>query len=136
MGILDQVVAALGTSAESGRSGTGLMATVQGVLGTDAAQGMSGLMQKFEAAGLANVIQSWIGTGANLPISPDQLQSVLGAAHLDQLAQSAGLNKDQLLANLSQTLPGVIDTLTPGGQMPASDTVERVLKHFNGGATS
>ena len=48
--------------------------------------GVSGLVAQFEQQGLGNVVQSWIGKGPNLPISPDQLNKVLGSATVQQMA--------------------------------------------------
>jgi len=61
---------------------------------------------------------SWVSTGQNLPVSPDQLGSVLGDDLLGQLSQSTGMNGGDLLGQLSQVLPQVVDQLTPNGQMP------------------
>ena len=62
---------------------------------------------------------SWIGTGQNLPISPEQLQEVLGQGKLAQIAQSIGLQPEQVSAQLSQLLPHVVDKVTPDGKIPA-----------------
>jgi uncharacterized protein YidB (DUF937 family) len=65
------------------------------------------------------VIQSWIGNGANLPISADQLTRVLGSPQVQQMAQQAGLNPQELSGALAQILPHIVDHLTPNGQIPA-----------------
>jgi uncharacterized protein YidB (DUF937 family) len=134
MALINQILSAL-TNANA--QGGGVSPTAASPIASVIAQlvggqsgDLNGLVQKFEAAGLANVVQSWIGTGANLPIHADQLQQALGAEHLSQLAQSAGLNKDQLLQQLSAALPGVIDHLTPGGQIPAAGTLGSILSQF------
>jgi uncharacterized protein YidB (DUF937 family) len=136
MSIINQILGALtGGSAKAGAGATSspIAGVVEQLLGAQAGgQGLNGLVQKFEAAGLANVVQSWISTGANLPIKPEQLQQALGAEHLTQLAQTAGLNKDQLLQQLSKALPGVIDGVTPGGKMPSADMLGSLLGKFTG----
>ena len=136
MAFINQILGALqSANAQPGSAtpatGSPLANIVAQMLGGQAS-GLTGLVQKFEAAGLSNVIQSWIGTGANLPITAEQLQQALGAEHLSQLAQTAGINKDQLLQQLSAALPGVIDHLTPGGQMPTgAGALSSILGQFS-----
>jgi uncharacterized protein YidB (DUF937 family) len=136
MAIINQILGALTGAAKQGADASPatsapIAGIVEQLLGGQSG-GLGGLVQKFEAAGLANVVQSWIGTGANLPIKTEQLQQALGAEHLTQLAQTAGLNKDQLLQQLSAALPGVIDKVTPGGQMPSADMLGSLLSQFTG----
>jgi uncharacterized protein YidB (DUF937 family) len=135
MAFINQILGALkgvvtqGAAGATPAAGSPIAAVVAQLIGGQAGD-LNSLVQKFEAAGLANVVQSWIGTGANLPIHVDQLQQALGAEHLSQLAQTAGLNKDQLLQQLSAALPGVIDRLTPGGQIPAAGMLTSLLAQF------
>jgi uncharacterized protein YidB (DUF937 family) len=58
------------------------------------------------------------GTGQNLPIRPDQVESGLGSDLLSQLASRAGVAPDDAASGLSELLPGLIDQLTPGGKAP------------------
>jgi uncharacterized protein YidB (DUF937 family) len=64
------------------------------------------------------VINSWIGTGQNQAISPTQLRDALGQKTVNDLSRQAGAPQDDLLSQLSKYLPGVIDRLTPNGQLP------------------
>jgi uncharacterized protein YidB (DUF937 family) len=80
--------------------------------------GLQGMMDKFNQAGLGNVLNSWIGTGSNLSISGDQLASALGPDTLDKLAGQVGLDGSQLSDQLAQMLPGLVDKLTPHGTAP------------------
>jgi uncharacterized protein YidB (DUF937 family) len=83
--------------------------------------GLSGLLNQFNKAGLGNIVSSWIGTGHNMPISADQIRDALGGSHLGQLADSAGLSQDDAAQHLSEILPGLVDKLTPNGQLPQAD---------------
>jgi uncharacterized protein YidB (DUF937 family) len=80
--------------------------------------GLQGMMDKFNQAGLGHVLGSWIGTGSNLPISGDQLASVLGPDTLSKLAGQVGLDGSQLSGQLAEMLPGLVDKLTPHGTAP------------------
>jgi uncharacterized protein YidB (DUF937 family) len=81
--------------------------------------GLNGLVDKFNQAGLGDVVSSWIGSGANQPISADQLSGVLGQDVLGKAASQLGLDPSQLSGQLSSMLPGLIDKLTPQGAAPA-----------------
>jgi uncharacterized protein YidB (DUF937 family) len=62
-------------------------------------------------------VASWLGNGANLPVSVDQLRAALGDEHVRQLAASFGIPVDQLLAQLSQHLPAAVDQMSPNGTL-------------------
>ena len=80
--------------------------------------GLGGLLQQLTNAGHGDVANSWVGTGQNAPIQPTQLGSALGQTTVSELAQAAGMNEQELLAQLSRVLPGVVDKLTPAGRVP------------------
>jgi uncharacterized protein YidB (DUF937 family) len=82
------------------------------------AGGLADLVSSFTQGGLGDVVQSWIGTGQNLPISPDQLQQVLGGDTLAGLAKQLGLSQEDASQGLAGLLPQIVDQLTPQGQMP------------------
>lgn len=97
-----------------------MMSAITSMLSNDGAQGgLGGLVDKFQQAGLGDVIGSWVGTGANQPVSGDQLTQVLGGDTMADLARQMGLNPQDMASQLSNILPGVIDTLTPQGQAPS-----------------
>ena len=77
--------------------------------------GLGGLAEKFNQAGLGDVLGSWIGTGPNAPITGDQLGSVLGGDLMNQLATRLGMSE---AGQLAQGLPDLIDRLTPQGEAP------------------
>ena len=81
--------------------------------------GVQGIVAQLEKQGLGSTVQSWVGTGANQPISPDQVhQAFGGGGTLAQLAAKAGMNPQELAQKLSQVLPMAIDKLTPEGKIP------------------
>jgi uncharacterized protein YidB (DUF937 family) len=80
--------------------------------------GLNALVHKLEANGLGEVVHSWIGTGTNRPITPEQLQSALGSDWIQQIAARVGLSPDVISAHLSEILPKIIDRLTPAGELP------------------
>jgi uncharacterized protein YidB (DUF937 family) len=131
MGLLDSVIGALGQGA--GGSGGGgqqaaLMNAVMALLsengsgggaGAAGAAGLGGLVSKLQQAGLGDVVNSWISTGQNLPVSAGQLHAALGSDTLGPLARQLGLGEGDLASGLAALLPQVVDGLTPNGQMPS-----------------
>ncbi|KMO16505.1 YidB family protein [Methylobacterium platani] len=83
--------------------------------------GLDHLIDRFRQGGLGEMIESWIGPGHNRPIQPQQLAQALGPDTVDTLSRQTGLGRDDLLAQLAQVLPGVIDGLTPQGRRPNHD---------------
>lgn len=97
----------------SGQSG--MVQALLALLSHQGTGGFSGLVQLFEQQGLGHLVSSWIGTGQNLPVSAQQVESVLGHGRLAELAQKAGIPPEQASTMVASVLPGLIDHLTPGG---------------------
>ena len=116
MGLFDDLENKAASSMLGGSSNplaTGLLQMINNQPG-----GLPGLLQSFHEKGLGGLAASWVGTGQNLPISADQLQHVLGSDQVTQLAAKAGISPDTAGAALTRLLPGLVDRLTPNGQMP------------------
>jgi uncharacterized protein YidB (DUF937 family) len=79
--------------------------------------GVTGLADKFQKGGASEVFSSWVGTGANQAITPEQIQAVLGSDAVKDMATRMGINPAQASDFLARTLPGLVDQLTPQGQM-------------------
>ncbi|HME40994.1 MAG TPA: YidB family protein [Steroidobacteraceae bacterium] len=77
--------------------------------------GVQGIVTQLEQQGLGGTVRSWVGTGANLPITPDQIHQALGSDTVKQFAARLGMTPEDLAAKLSTVLPQAIDKLTPGG---------------------
>jgi uncharacterized protein YidB (DUF937 family) len=80
--------------------------------------GLSGLVGKLTSAGAGGAVNSWVGAGANQPIDPAHLGQALGPDVLSQLAARTGLTQQQLVEQLSQVLPRLVNNLTPNGRLP------------------
>jgi len=125
MGLLDGIL--------GGGSGSDPMAAIGGLLqGHDG--GLGGLVGAFEKAGLGQAAQSWVSSGANLPISAEQIQAVLGSGPVAQFAEKLGIDPQQAAGQLAQLLPQVVDHLTPNGAVPsgALGALEGLLDRFKG----
>jgi len=77
--------------------------------------GIQGIVAQLEQQGLGGTVRSWVGTGANQPITADQVHQAFGPDTMKQLAAKFGMTPEDLSAKLSKVLPQAIDKLTPGG---------------------
>jgi uncharacterized protein YidB (DUF937 family) len=77
--------------------------------------GIQGIVAQLEQQGLGGTVRSWVGTGANLPITADQIHQAFGSDTVKELAAKVGLSPQDLAAKLSAILPQAVDKLTPGG---------------------
>ncbi|HUM01513.1 MAG TPA: YidB family protein [Thermoanaerobaculia bacterium] len=120
MGLLDGILGRLSGNflggSSPGSSGKQLCQLALQVLQQNG--GLTGVLEKLKASGLAQQAESWVGTGANLPISPDQISKVLGGANLGELAAKLGLPAGTANVGLAEMLPRLIDQLTPQGRVP------------------
>jgi len=125
MGLLDNLLGNLSGSNTPGQSPLAAMA-LQLIQQNG---GLPGIIGKFEQGGLATQAGSWVGTGANLPITGSQVQQILGTGSIGQIAQQLGLSHGDASAGLAQVLPQLIDHLTPTGQVPAdhSELIKQAL---------
>jgi uncharacterized protein YidB (DUF937 family) len=96
--------------------GAGMVSVVSNVL--EQHGGLQGVVSQFEKNGLGPTVKSWVGTGPNQPISPEDVHKVLGPELLQQLSQKSGLSVPELAQKLSQVLPQAVDKLTPNGAIP------------------
>ena len=137
MGLLDGLLGGLmGGASDPRRGGGGL-----GGMGTAAIiavvlqllqrnGGLGGLLQQMQRSGLGAQGQSWVGTGQNMPISPDMLSQIFGPGQMDDIARQLGVSQDEAATTVAQTLPDVVDRMTPTGSIPddSDDLVARTLQ--------
>jgi uncharacterized protein YidB (DUF937 family) len=103
----------------------GLLGSVLG--GGALSGGLQDLLNQFRQNGQGDKAESWVSSGANKPVSPPELEQVLGEDRIQWLMQQTGLPRDQLLSGLSQELPGAVDKLTPNGRVPTETEAESLL---------
>ncbi len=105
MGLLDGLI--------GGAVGAEMVTVVNGLI--EKHGGVKGLVAQVQQQGLGPTIQSWVGNGENLPITPEQIHKALGSDTVQQLAAKLGIPPDQLAAKLSEILPQAVDKMTPNG---------------------
>lgn len=140
MGLLDSLLGGLmgggqgspqhGSGMAGGIGGAAIAAVVLQLL--QQSGGLQGLLQKMQQSGHGNEAQSWIGTGQNMPISPDMLSQIFGQGNLSQIANQLGMSRDEAASSVAQALPQVVDRMTPDGSIPEGDDdlVARTLREL------
>ncbi len=129
MGLLGDI---LGKLTGGGGSSNAVVDAIGGLLQNKDIGGLDGLVQKFTKGGLGDIVSSWVSTGANLPITPEQIQKGLGPTQISQMASQVGLSPEAMSNQLAKILPGVIDKLTPDGKVPAQDLLAQGLNMLKG----
>lgn len=94
--------------------------------------GLNGLVKKFTENGLGDAISSWVGTDQNQAVSGDQIAGAIGSEQIAAIAQKLGIGSDEAANGLAGLLPGIIDKLTPDGQVPDNDMLAQGLELLKG----
>lgn len=116
MGLMDLAGSLLGGASGGRNDMAGLVMALLEQQG-----GLEGLLGRMREGGLGDLASSWVGTGQNLPLNVEQLQSLLGNDTLQNLAAQAGLGRQEAAGGLAELLPQVVDRLTPQGQVPEGE---------------
>jgi uncharacterized protein YidB (DUF937 family) len=126
VGIFDDLVGKVADAVKGSKGQQrGLVEGVMGLLTSRKTGGLDGLMQAFNQQGLGDVISSWVGTGNNAAITPEQVQEVLGSDVIQQLAEKSGVSIDAAKAQLAELLPSLIDKVTPDGKIPEGGLLDK-----------
>jgi len=110
LGLGDVVKGALGQI-----EAAALPAVINAVLAKTQYHDLNGLVAALQSGGLNAQVQSWLGPGANLPVTEDQLKAVLGNTQVQEFARHLGLPVDQTLKLMAQYLPDIVDKASPHG---------------------
>lgn len=133
MGLLDSILGSVMGGGQQGGSNPLVQIAMQMLTqqGANGQSGLSDLVSKFQQGGLGQIADSWVGTGENMPVSPDQISQVLGSGKLAEIANQFGLSQDDVAGGLSKILPDMVNQATPNGQMPDStDFISNALSSF------
>lgn len=121
MGLLNSVLGALTGGHSNSGQGDGLRAVIA-ILADEGSGwqpgGLDGLVCRLQLGGLGEIVSSWVSTGHNLPVSPEQLHEALGGDWVTRFAHELEMQPGDALRSLSRLLPAVVDQLTPDGYLP------------------
>ncbi len=93
--------------------------------------GIQGVIEMFSKADAGNTARSWVDSGDNAQVSPQQVSAALGP-DIDKIAQRAGVPKEQAASGIAALLPQVVDSMTPGGELPSNDDLSSVINSVLG----
>ena len=104
----------------------GVLGNLGGV-GSVLSGGLRDLIERFKQNGQGQAADSWVKTGPNQPLGPDQLEQAIGSDVLTTLSQQTGLSREELLSRLTRELPAAVDKFTPQGRLPTEDEAARLI---------
>ena len=110
----------------------GLLGKLGGILsgataGNVLSGGLGGLIERFKQNGQGPAADSWVRTGPNQQLEPNQLEQAIGPDVLNTLSQETGLSRDELLTRLTRDLPAAVDKFTPEGRLPTEEEAARLI---------
>lgn len=121
MGLLDELT----SQVLGGRGGGSVPSTAsvtEAVLGMMQGHGgLGGLAQVFQQKGLGDVMNQWVSTGPNPPMTADQAHSVFGPSQIAEIARKLGINPQLAAAAIAAVLPMIVDHMTPHGRIPSQE---------------
>ncbi|MCX8010796.1 MAG: YidB family protein [Ignavibacteria bacterium] len=129
MDLFGSIKSMLGGASENQQ--TDLVSTIMNMIGNQTG-GLGAFVNQFAEKGLGDIAQSWVSTGKNLPISPEQIQSVLGSDVVKGIASKLGVDTNSLAGQLSNLIPQVVDKLTPDGKIPEGDILSQGMDLLGG----
>lgn len=129
MGILDGVKSVLGNN--KGDNQSDLMSTIMNLVGGKSG-GLNDFISQLTSKGLGDKVSSWVGTGKNVPVSPDEIHNALGSDQINNIASKLGMDKNEVTSQLSNLLPQVVDKLTPDGKVPEGDILSKGMSMLGG----
>lgn len=121
---------ALGSLMQGGGSNTANPGSAGNLLSEAfaSAGGVSGIVSKFQQAGLGDKVQSWVGQGGNIPMVASEVEKVFPPQQIESWAQAHGIPAGMASQVLAHLLPHAVDSQTPEGQVP-----DQAIQAQNGG---
>jgi uncharacterized protein YidB (DUF937 family) len=137
VGLMDSIKGVLGGAGGEG-AGSDITTALTGLFSGEGGigsklGGLSGILEKFNAAGMGDKVKSWMGTGPNEPVTGDEVEKALGSNTIKEMAADTGGNETEVKNGLAGMLPGLIDKLTPDGGLPGMDQIGGMLKNIDVG---
>ena len=126
MSMFDSILKTATDALAGNSSGRSALDVVQGLVQDHG--GLGGLLGQLRNSGLGAQVDSWIGTGQNLPVSAQNIIAALGQGKVAEIARTLGVDPQQAAAHLAEMLPKAVDHLTPEGRLPSDDAIASALQ--------
>jgi uncharacterized protein YidB (DUF937 family) len=117
---------------QAGPAGSGLLDEIgqmfgSGASGRNLSLGLGDLVERFRATGQGATADSWVSTGANADLPPEELEKAIGSDTIDELSQKTGLSRDEIVKRLTAGIPETVNQLTPEGRLPSEIEAQRLV---------
>lgn len=94
-----------------------ITSALSGLLGGDNFD-IGSLISKLQGnGGLASLASSWLGDGANTPISASQVMDIFGKDKVSEFASKLNVDEDTASNGLADMLPQLVDKASSGGSL-------------------
>lgn len=78
---------------------------------------LGAVVSKMQQVGLGSIVTSWLGKGANEPISPDAVTDLVSADKIQAFASQFGLSENIAKNAIASALPAMVDNASPDGSL-------------------
>ncbi len=112
MGLLDNLGGMVGQMAAGAAP-----ALISAALAKTNLGNLQGLANQLQQGGLGDQVKSWLGNGANMSVTTEQIRAALGNDQVKQLAEHFGVPVDAALKLLAEHVPTAIDQASPNGTL-------------------
>ena len=136
MSLFDSIIGEANNKFDLGDKAGTLLSTLLGLMKSPEDGGFSGFVNRFRDVGLGSLVDSWITTGDNMPISNEQVETAFGAETISAVAAETGIDRKKTTSALAFMTPQVVNALTPRGAIPDEgsllSTIGGYLSGFGG----
>ncbi|MGA7450287.1 MAG: YidB family protein [Rhodoplanes sp.] len=115
MGLFDKVVSGMVKGLAKTVDAAAIPGLVLQYLAKTEVGDAAGLIARLRQGGLDQEVESWLGPGPNLPVTPELLRAALGENLIEQFVAATGISADKLLVLMAGYLPNAIDAMSPNG---------------------
>ena len=96
----------------------GVAGALSGLLGGEGeGLDLGSLAAKMSDGGMAGMLGSWLGDGANDNISTDQIRDLFGGDKISAFASQLGISDEQAADSLADAVPQIVDQGSSGGNL-------------------
>jgi uncharacterized protein YidB (DUF937 family) len=104
--------------ATNGLDSNELVSALSGLLGGGGGNlNLGVLLAKMQQGGLGDIAASWLGSGANAPISPEAVTDLVGSDKIAAFASRFGLSAESAKNAVASALPAMVDKASPNGSL-------------------
>ena len=93
--------------------------------------GLNKVLAGFQQSGQGEKAASWVGAGANEPVSAGEVENAIGSDEIDRIAGQLGVSREEAAEGIATVLPNLVDQVSPEGELPADPDLDRVFDRLS-----